>query len=71
MKYKNEDGIELSYTSNDMHTKLLKEVVSEAIRMLSAPREFPHVACNKTVRFLKENFNIVDVEDFIGDKKNV
>ena len=34
MKYKNKDGIELSYTGNDVQTKLVKEVISEAIAIL-------------------------------------
>jgi|TARA_Y100000310_G_scaffold155083_1_gene154567 hypothetical protein len=54
MKYKNKDGIELSYTGNDMHTKLVKEVISEAIAILDK-RFYPE--CKE---FLKENFNIED-----------
>ena len=38
MKYKNKDGIELSYTGNDVQTKLVKEVVSEAIKLLERDR---------------------------------
>ena len=38
MKYKNKDGIELSYTSSDVHTNLVKEVVSEAIKLLERDR---------------------------------
>ncbi len=34
MKYKNKDGISLNYTSDDIHTRLVKEVVSEAIKLL-------------------------------------
>ena len=54
MKYKNKDGIELSYTGNDMQTKLVKEVISEAIAILDK-RFYPE--CKE---FLKENFNIED-----------
>ena len=68
MKYKNKDGIELSYTSDDIHTNLVKEVISEAITMLGAPRPYPHITCNKVAIFLKENFDIVEVEDFIGEE---
>jgi len=71
MKYKNKDGIELSFTGNDSLSVLVKEVVSEAIRMLGAPRPYPHRTCNKVSEFLKENFDIVEIEDFIGDKENV
>ena len=35
MKYKNKDGIELSYTGNDSHQVLVREVVSEAVRLCS------------------------------------
>ena len=67
-KYKNKDGISLSYTGNDVQSNLVKEVVSEAIRMLGAPRPYPHVTCNDVIKFLKENFDIVEVEDYIGEK---
>ena len=33
-KYKNEDGIELSYMSNNIQNKLVKEVISESIKIL-------------------------------------
>ena len=65
MKYKNKNGISLNYTSDDIHTNLVKEVISEAIDILEEGR---HYDCKE---FLKENFDIVEVEDFIGDKKNV
>ena len=31
-KYKNEDGIELSYMSNNIQNKLVKEVISEGMK---------------------------------------
>ena len=34
MKYKNKDGISLNYTGNDIHAELVKEVVTEAIKLL-------------------------------------
>ena len=34
MKYKNKDGISLNYTSDDIHTRLVKEIVSKAVIML-------------------------------------
>ena len=34
MKYKNKDGIELDFTGNDGLTLLVKEVVSEAVKIL-------------------------------------
>ena len=71
MKYKNKDGIELNYTGDDVQTNLVKEVVSEAIRMLGSPSPYPHVTCNKVIVYLKENFDIVDIEDYIGEKVDV
>jgi hypothetical protein len=38
LKYKNKDGIELSYTGTDVQTKLVKEVVSESIKLLEKDR---------------------------------
>ena len=66
MKHKNKDGISLNYTSDDIHVRLVKEVILEAIDMLEEGR---HYDCKE---FLKENFDIVEVEDFIGGfKENV
>ena len=69
MKYKNKNDIELNYTQrNNVHTDLVKEVVDEAIGMLeevSAPGNSPmrahqRVKIQKTIDFLKENFDIED-----------
>ena len=60
MKYKNKEGISLSYTNNDIHTRLVKEVIREAIIML----EDYKVA--DTIKFLKENFDIIEIEDLMG-----
>tara|TARA_B100000073_G_C23582398_1_gene512794 strand:+ start:538 stop:747 length:210 start_codon:yes stop_codon:yes gene_type:complete len=63
-KYKNKDGIELSYTGNDSHQVLVREVVSEAVKILSAYRmDSPQSmgwAIQRGVDFLKTNFNIKD-----------
>ena len=63
MKYKNKEGIELSYTGNDAHQVLVREVVSEAIKMLNMYDRncmtSMKMAMNNTKKFLKENFNIV------------
>ena len=68
MKYKNKDGISLNYTQrNNIHTDLVKEVISEAIRMLSEERDFPHITCDKVANFLKENFDIQTIEDYINE----
>jgi hypothetical protein len=61
MKHKNKDGISLNYTSDDIHTRLVKEVVGEAITML----EDYKVA--DVVDFLKENFDLKTVEDYIDE----
>tara|TARA_Y100000310_G_scaffold250147_1_gene256303 strand:+ start:739 stop:954 length:216 start_codon:yes stop_codon:yes gene_type:complete len=64
MKYKNKDGIELNYAGDDTcircieQTTLVKEVVGEAIKMLGPPREYPHMNCQKTINFLRVNFDI-------------
>ena len=64
MKYKNKDGIELSYTGNDLQSKLTKEVVSEACKILTNYNRFDarsaEWALHRGVTFLKENFNIED-----------
>ena len=63
MKYKNKDGIELSYTNdNDVHQVLAKEVVSEAIKILTTYNRFDgrsaEYALNRGVNFLKDNFDL-------------
>ena len=60
-KYKNKDGIELSYTNdNDTHQILVKEVISEAIRIFEDYNRFDarsaEWALSRGVNFLKENF---------------
>ena len=52
MKYKNKDGIELNYTGNDIQSRLVKEVVSEAIKLLERNQT------QFTINFLRENFDI-------------
>ena len=60
MKYQNKEGISLNYTSNDIHTKLVKEVIVEAIKLLEKDRWSSYIKIQKAVAFLKENFNIED-----------
>ena len=61
-KYKNKQGIELSYTGNDMHQQLVKEVIGEAIKILGMYDRNCKIsmgmAMSNTKRFLKTNFNI-------------
>jgi len=52
MKYKNKDGIEINYSGNDIQSKLVKEVIGEAIKLL----ERNHTQF--TINFLRENFDI-------------
>ena len=62
MKYKNKDGIELNYNGNDMQTKLVKEVISEAIKILTTYNRMDgrsvEYALHRGVNFLKDNFDL-------------
>ena len=62
MKYKNEDGIELNYTGNDYGQKLTREVVSEAIKILTTYNRMDGRSCeyalHRGVHFLKDNFDL-------------
>ena len=61
-KYKNKDGIELSFTSNDTTSELVKEVVGEAVKLLSLYDRNCKISMNMAMsnckKFLKENFDI-------------
>ena len=61
-KYKNKDGIELNYTGNDIQSELTKEVISEAIKVLTTYNRFDgrsaEYALNRGVNFLKDNFDL-------------
>ena len=65
-KYKNKNGTMLSFTSNDLHTQLVKEVVSEAIKILGMYDRNCKISMNmaigNTKKFLKTNFNIGEDE---------
>ena len=54
MKYKNQDGIELSYEGhkNDTHVDLVKEVVSKACEMIRGGN------FTEARLFLEENFGL-------------
>ena len=52
MKYQNERGISLNYTGNDIQTKLVKEVVTEACRLIYNSN------FTEARLFLEENFNL-------------
>ena len=61
-KYKNKDGISLNYGGDDSHKVLVREVISEAIKILSTYRidskESMSWAINEGIDFLKVNFDI-------------
>lgn len=61
MKYQNEEGISLNYTSNDMQTKLVREVITEACELIYNG-EFTEARL-----FLEENFSLKNM----GEVKNV
>ena len=62
MKYKNKDGIELSYTGNDIQSTLTREVVEESIKILNmydrSCKISMGMAMNNAKKFLRANFNI-------------
>ena len=66
-KYKNKDGIELSYTGNDSHQVLVKEVIEESIKILNMYDRNCKIsmgmAMNNTKKFLRTNFDIGDTND--------
>tara|TARA_A100001201_G_C3961563_1_gene162800 strand:- start:131 stop:439 length:309 start_codon:yes stop_codon:yes gene_type:complete len=61
-KYKNQDGIALNYTGTDSHQLLVREVVGEALRILSTYRmDSPQSmgwAIQQCKEFLRVNFDI-------------
>ena len=73
-KYKNKDGIELSFTGNDTTSVLTREVISEAIKILNmydrSCKISMGMAMMNTKKFLKTNFNIEnwDLKKEIGGK---
>ena len=64
MKYKDDRGIELSYEGheNDTHLQLVKEVVSEAIKVgnENINTRYPMQGWAKVKKFLEENFSLDD-----------
>ena len=61
-KYKNKDGTELNYTGNDVQSTLTREVVEEAIKIISeynrSDLRSAEWALHRGINFLKENFDI-------------
>ncbi len=64
MKYQNKDGIELSYTGNDAHQVLVKEVVTEAVKICGEYNWHDEIsmrfALDNVKKFLIENFDLND-----------
>tara|TARA_Y100000310_G_scaffold102242_1_gene100450 strand:- start:52 stop:240 length:189 start_codon:yes stop_codon:yes gene_type:complete len=62
MKYKNKDGVELSYEGheNDYSAHLIKEVIQEAIELgdKKIGTRHPHQGWREVKNFLKENFSV-------------
>ena len=61
MKYKNKNGISLNYTSDDMHARLVKEVITEACEIIYGG------GATEARLFLEENFNLENM----GELKSV
>ena len=61
-KYKNKDGISLNYEGNDSHKVLVREVISETIKILNShvmsDSQSKSWAIDKGIHFLEENFDI-------------
>ena len=63
MKYQDKDGIGLNFAGNCSTSKLVKEVISEAITMLEdiPGQDLQSLSgVGDTIEFLKENFDIKD-----------
>ena len=64
MKYKNKEGIELSYNGhkNDLSVQLVKEVIRESIKVGddNINTRYPMQGWSKVKNFLKENFSLDD-----------
>ena len=61
-KYKDKQGIELSYSGKDAHSILVKEVVGEAIKILGmydrSCKISMGMAMSNAKKFLKVNFDL-------------
>ena len=61
-KYKNKDGISLNYDGDDSHKVLVREVITQAIRILNShaisDSKSKSWAIDRCIHFLEENFDI-------------
>jgi hypothetical protein len=66
-KYKNKDGTELNFTGNDSTSVLVREVISEAVKLCSqydwSNKTSMRFALRRTKDFLVDNFNLEDKND--------
>ena len=64
MKYKNKDGVSLNYSGDDSHQVLVREVITEAIRILNShaisDSQSKSWAIDRGIHFLETNFNVGD-----------
>ena len=62
MKYKNKDGVELSFTGDDQTSVLVREVIEEAVSILTSYNRYDarsaEWAMMRCKCFLEENFDI-------------
>ena len=62
MKYKNKNGIELNFTGNDSTSVLVREVISEAVKLASEYNWHDEIsmrfALDNVKKFLVENFDL-------------
>ena len=62
MKYNNKDGVSLNYSGDDSHQVLVREVITEAIRILNShvmsDSQSKSWAIDRGINFLEENFDI-------------
>ena len=62
MKYKNKDGIEISFTGDDSFSVLVREVASEAVKLCGEynwhDETSMRFALSRTKDFLIENFDL-------------
>ena len=65
-KYKNKDGISLNYDGDDSHKVLVREVITEAIRILNShvmsDSQSKSWAIDRGINFLETNFDINNEE---------
>ena len=65
-KYKNDKGISLNYEGDDSHKVLVREVVSEAMKILGmydrSCKISMGMAMSNTRKFLKVNFGLDEIQ---------